>query len=1012
MRLLFVLAVLLCPLGTLNAQTSMYHTEPDALFRKGVDLVNKAEYAAARETFENYLRQGDNQLKKTEAEYYRAFAALSLFHQDGEKLVEKFISDHPSHPKASVAYYELGDFYYKQKEYSRAIEYLTKANFQALAPDQRLNLLFELGYSHFTKRQFAQALASFNKLKSGNSAYQAPASYYAGYIEYEQGDYEEAIRDLERAGQNPAYENVVPGMIASIYYNQGRYDDVIAYSEKVLSGNTRVNEKDFYLLTADSYLFKEEYEKADAFYSRYQENMANPAPAVRYRIGYTRYKLGDDASAIEEFKRSASEKDSIGIYSSYYLGILYLKEGNKLYALTAFDNVRKSDMGPELIEESTYQYAKVAYDLGRTEEAIGVMNDFVAQYPESAHLDEVNDLLSQAYLNSNNYNLAIRHIENMPAVNRNLQGIYQKATYLKGAEEFNKEDYPEAIRLFEKSLKYTPDPQYAVLAATWSGEAYSVGRRYEEAIPYYRKALAVTGDSPEKLRAHYGLGYAYFNTKQYDQARRHFRTYTEALRGATNKQYYTDALLRLADCHYVDKEYERALGYYREAIRENTVDGDYAHLQAGVMLGILGKVDEANREYNFLTQQFPDSRYADDALYQRGQLNFEKGNFESAVRGFNELINREPNSQYVPYAYLRRGAAYYNLQDYDKAIKDYATLLDKYPRHPVASEALLPLQEVLSAQERSDEFESYLTAYKAANPDNEGLEAIEFETARNHYYNLAYQKTIDGFRNYVESYPNNPKVPEAKYFIAESFYRLGEFSRAMPLYEALADLPSFAQYNRVISRLAELRAEEGSYDQATARYYQLEKIARNKKEQFNAWAGLMEAYYAMGRYDSVTHYATTILENGNVNISAGNMASLYLGKASYARGELDDARDEFLTTLNSARDQYGAEAQYLLGKIFYEQGDYPQSVETLINLNKNFSAYENWVGEAYLLLADNYVAMDDDFQARGTLNSLIENFPGEDIKARARQKLEEINQQTARESEEVIIGSDTSDMNN
>ncbi len=1012
MRSFFVIAVLLCSVKLVGAQTTLYHTEADALFRKGVDLVNKAEYAAARETFEAYLGQGTNQLKKTEAEYYRAFSALSLFHQDGEKLVEKFIHDNPSHPKASVAYYELGDFYYKQKEYTKAIEYLNRANFQALSPEQRVTLLFELGYSHFTRRQFDQALTSFNKLKSGNSAYQAPASYYAGYIEYEQGKYDQAITDLERAGQNPAYENVVPGMIASIYYNQRKYDQVIAYSEKVLRGNVRVNEKDFYLLTADSYLFREQFDKAGEFYARYQENVSNPAAPVRYRIGYTLYKLGDDASAIEEFKRSASEKDSIGIYSSYYLGILYLKEGNKLYALTAFDNVRKSDMGSSLIEESTYQYAKLAYDLGRTEEAINVMNDFVASYPQSAHIDEVNDLLSKAYLNSNNYNLAIRHIEGMPQVNRNLQGIYQKATYLKGAEEFNKEDYAEAIRLFDKSLKYTPDLQYAILASTWAGEAYSVGRRYEEAIPYYRKALAGAGNSPSKLQAHYGLGYAYYNTKAYDQALKQFLTYTEALSTSSNKQNYTDALLRVADCYYVNKEYSRALSYYRAAIRENTVDGDYAHLQAGVMLGIMGNVDEANREYNYLSEQFPNSRYADDALYQRGQLNFEKGNFESAVRGFNELIRKEPNSQYVPYAYLRRGAAQYNLQQYDKAIEDYATLLRKYPRHPVASEALLPLQEVLSGQNRSDEFAGYLTAYKAANPDKEGLESIEFETARNHYYNLAYQKTIEGFRSYISSYPNNPKVPEANYFIAESHYRLGEFDKAIPVYEALTGDPSFAQYNRVIARLAELRSEGGSYDQAIERYYQLARIAQNKKEQFNAWSGLMEAYFAKGQYDSVTHYANTILEKGNVNISAQNKASLYLGKASYARGDLASAQDEFLTTLNAARDQYGAEAQYLLGESFYRQEKYQQSVETLINLNKNFSAYENWVGEAYLLLADNYVAMEDYFQAKGTLNSLIENFPGEEVKSRARKKLEEISKRQASRPEEVIIGSDTSSINN
>lgn len=1009
MRRFFIVCILFVSIQTTWAQTTLYHTEPDALFRKGFDLLTKAEYAAARETFEEYLAKGDNQLKRTEAEYYRAFAALSLFHQDGEKLVENFIQDNPSHPKASVAYYELGDFYYQQKEYNKAIEYLSKAEFAALSPEQRNNLLFELGYSHFTKRQFSQALTSFNKLKSGSSAYSAPASYYAGYIAYEQGNFDQAIVDLERASENAAYENVVPGMIASIYYNQKRYDDVIAYSEKILKGNRRVNENDFYLLTADSYLFQENYQEASRFYSLYSEQNSNPAPPIRYRIGFAEYNLGNDEVAIEEFKRAASEKDSIGIYASYYLGVLYLKQENKLYALTAFDNARKGNLGPELTEESTYQYAKVAYDLGRTEEAINVMNSFTEEYPRSSHLDEVNDLLSKAYLNSNNYNLAIRHIESMPQVNKNLQGVYQKATYLKGAEEFNKENYQEAITLFEKSLKYTPDATYAMMANIWIGEAYSVGRRYEESIPFYQKALTRGNDlnGEAYLQARYGLGYAYFNTKQYDQALTQFKQYTDVLRNAKNRQYYTDALLRVGDSYYVNKQYQQALNYYREAIKEKTVDGDYAHLQAGVMLGIMGNVEEAGREYNFLSENYPDSRYVDDALYQRGQLNFEKSNFEAAVRGFNELISQRPNSQFVPYAYLRRGAAHYNLTAYDKAISDYATLLQKYPTHPVASEALLPLQEVLNSQERTDEFDGYLVAYKEANPNKEGLESIEFETARNHYYNLGYQQTIEAFQKYIRSYPTNPKVPEARYYIAESYYRLGEFEKAVPVYETLTDNPGFDQYTRVISRLAELRTAVGNYDQAIERYYQLEKMARNKKEQFNAWSGLMEAYYSKGIYDSVTHYATTILQKGNVNISAQNKASLYLGKAAYARGDLAAAQDEFLSTLNNARDQYGAEAQYLLGESFFRQKKYQQSIETLINLSKNFGAYENWVGESYLLLSDNYVAMEDYFQAKGTLNSLVENFPGEEIKVRAQEKLLKIQALEETENREVIIGSDS-----
>ena len=168
----------------------------------------------------------------------------------------------------------------------------------------------------------------------------------------------------------------------------------------------------------------------------------------------------------------------------------------------------------------------------------------------------------------------------------------------------------------------------------------------------------------------------------------------------------------------------------------------------------------------------------------------------------------------------------------------------------------------------------------------------------------------------------------------------------------------------------------------------------------------MESHYLLAQYDSTTQYAQIILEKGNINAGAQNKASLYLGKAAMAKGDYDLAQDEFLNTLNSAQDEYGAEAKYLLGEIQYLNKQNKQCYETLISLNSDFAAYPDWVGKSFLLLADNYLAMGDSFQAKGTLNSLIDNFPQENIKVIAREKLkkitdEEVNKQKQLKADSV-----------
>jgi TolA-binding protein len=120
-----------------------------------------------------------------------------------------------------------------------------------------------------------------------------------------------------------------------------------------------------------------------------------------------------------------------------------------------------------------------------------------------------------------------------------------------------------------------------------------------------------------------------------------------------------------------------------------------------------------------------------------------------------------------------------------------------------------------------------------------------------------------------------------------------------------------------------------------------------------------------------------------------------------ARGDFETAKDEFLNTLNTAQDEYGAEAKYRLAEIFYQQKEYKQMYETLVSLKIDFASYDNWVGKAFLLLSDYFIAVNDPFNAKATLQSLIDDFPLEPVKEEARRKLKEIDDAEIQKKYEV-----------
>ncbi len=970
------------------AQETYSQKKSERLYKTGLELVERKEFGAARSTFEEFLAQNNiNDNRTIEAEYYQAFCALNLYHQDGEKLVDNFIQAHPENPRAASVFYDLANFFYAEKNYGKVIDYFSKVNFSTLSNGQVNTGRFKWGYSLFNLKKLNESLDQFNFIKNMGGQYGPASSYYAGFIESSQGNYENALTDLKRAGENESYSNIVPYLICNAYYKQKKYDDLLSFANSIKSKNEVANAVDIALLSAEANFKKEDYKTSFEGYKTFLDGKPTLERGVLSRAGYSAFSIGMDEEALTYFKAAASNKDSIGFYSSYYLGVLYLKKKQKQLALTAFENAKKFAQDKRISEESQYQYAKLALDLDRGDIALDGLEAFIKQYPTSIHLTEAKELLSQAYVTTNNYDKAIAYIESLERHGPALDKAYQKASFLKGTEFFNQEDYVQAKAYFLKSLTTAIDLKYKAEAFFWMGEIHSISKNYELATESYQDFFEVSSfNNPElSSKGRYGLGYAYFNLEKYDKALINFKDFVNQ----SNQQNsnFGDAMLRLADCYYVTKSYSEAINSYKKASALKVSEADYAYLQLGNIYAILGNYKEAAESLDMVTKKFPDSRFVVEAMFQRAQLDFEQGNYAAAVSGFTKLVDSGKPNKFLPYAYVRRASSYYNLKEFDKTAADYITVLDLYPTHPVVNDILLPLQEALNNAGRAQEFDNYLDKVKSANPNAKGVEAVEFEASKGFYFNQDYARAIKKLTSYAANYPESPRLDEANYYRAESHYRLKEYSKALELYYQLNEHPTFSLSNKVINRVAELEFKNSNYEKAIPYFIKLYKVASTKKELFNAWSGLMEAHYQIKNYDSVVVYAHLILDKAKVNAGAENKASLYLGKAALGKGDFENAKDEFLNTLNNAQDEYGAEAKYLLGEIQFNNKEYKECYQTLTSLNTDFSSYPLWRGKAYLLLSDYFVAIKDPFNAKASLQSLIDNTPILFIKEKAKEKL-------------------------
>jgi TolA-binding protein len=983
--------------STVLAQNTLGITEPEAHFRNGLEYYEKSNYVAARQEFGEYLNTQDKLLStsdynKVTAEYYVAVTGLYLNYPEAEVQVDRFVKNHSEHPKAQQIYSDLGKYYYEGGEYEKAVTYLEKAIKLPGNGAKKMESTYQLAMSLYKTNQTDQALPLFNQVKTDASFPNAgDASFYAGVINYQKNNFDEAYQDFARIENHPYYKNEVPNWIISSLYQQKKYDQLLQYGEKTLTqqrGNTKLD--DVALYVAEVHYEKGDYAAAVKAYERYNKMKAGKVPpAIALHYGHSLFRTNNYDGTISVLKSFSAGKDSVSQYGSYLLGISYLKTSNLSYALTSFGNAAKLNFNETIREEAAYNHAKIQLELGNNNDAIKEFNDFMAQYPQSKHMEEATELVAEGYAGASNNAGAIKYIEGLSKRNAKINGTYQRLTFNQGVIEFNQQKFQPAIALFDKSIRFPIDEEIYISASFYKAESLYGLKKIDESVALYNQISKNPKAGIYARKSLYALGYVYYNQKKYSQALGYFKEFVSDLNGI-DSQIIEDAHARLADCYLAAKNYDEAIRTYEKVAVNGKTDKDYALFQKARAYVYMNREQEARRQFELLVSSYPSSRYLDDAYFQMADIDFQKQSYSAAVKGFTRMINETPKSTLIPAALLRRAQSYHNLQVYEQAIVDFRKILTEYSDSPSASSALEGIQESYTAVGRPEEFTQVLGVVRKNNPGNEKLEEVEFDNVRNLYYAEKYDAAIKALQEFLNSYPASKHQYDARYFIASSYDKRGDVNEALQFFSKVVQDNRSTFVAAAAQRSAELEIGRGNYNNAVTNFRILLRNAESKKEQAQAWIGLMDNYYTLKSYDSTLYYAREVITAGNIIPGGLGKAQLYLGKVPYEKGDLTKAAEEFKKVAANSKDEYGAEASYWGAMVLFKNKKYKEAETAIIDMGKSFEGYDYWRVRSFILLAEVYVGLNEMGQAKATLNSIIENSDDKEAVELAKQKLTQI----------------------
>jgi tetratricopeptide (TPR) repeat protein len=973
------------------AQRNLFNTDPQTTFRDALWHFEEGKYAASQRLFQEVIKVTDSQAEmEVESRFYEALCSFELFNDDARNLLESFVNDYPESQKIKVAFFYLGNLYYRQRNYRDALEWYEKADASILKAEQRYEFKFKKGYCYFSTKKPERAKVLFNEIKDRENKYAAPATYYFSHISYTEGNYEVALSGFKKFSGESSFAPLIPYYITHILYLQKKYDEVVEYARPLLDSANVNKVADIAHLIGDSYFKLKRYGEAVPYFERYLNAGGKIERDDYYAIAYAYYMTRNYEKAIDNYKKVASVTDSTSQTAYYHMGDSYLKLDNKQQARNAFETASKFSFDKEITEDALWNFAKLSYELSYNpyHEAVNAFHRYIDSYPKSPRIEEAYRLLVNVYLSTKNYKEALNSIERIKKKNLELEIAYQKIAYFRGVELFNDRNYEQAIEHFSKSLTFKKDKRLSALAHYWKADAFYKLNRFDAAEKEYKAFLFEPGAASLKEfeLSYYNLGYCAFKKEEYKESITWFRKFT-GNKNQVAKRLVNDALIRTGDAYFILKEYDNAVENYAEALRLNLISSDYATFQLAVAAGLNGNSSKKIEKLNSLLADYPNSDYADDAKYELGNTYLQLAQYAQAIKFFKQVIDQYPNGSYAKRSQSKLALCYYNSDDNTAALETYKQIIRNHPSSPEAKEALNGIRNIFTESGDIASFEEFIKSKEGAAMSATVLDSTAYESAEKKYMKGEFDQALRGFEIYLEKFPNGFFALQANHYKADCHFRNREYLPALPHLEFVISKPRNRFTENALARASFISYQQKDFEKARKYYEMLEKNAEIASNLIDARAGLMRTNFILNDYLQASDYARRLIGMDKTSKDLINEANLIIGKSALKKGDDQMALAQFTEVSKVSQAETGAEAHYLLAELYFRKKDYEKCEKSIFDLIDRVPSYDYWIAKGFILLGDLFVAQDDLFQAKETFQSIVEKCEIPELVREAGEKL-------------------------
>jgi len=916
--------------------------------------------------------------EKEDALFHIAICSKRMFNEDTKFWFDEFLSVYPYSSKINSVNYELGIFYFRQANYPFALDYFQKCD------NETSEYNFKLAYTYFVLDSLESSKYYFSKLLNTESKYAGLSQYFYAHITYKQKHYKAALNGFFNLQEDKTFASIVPYYISQIYFLQKRYEDLIAYAEPMLDEVISSREAELNRMIAEAYYRKKDFKKAIKYFEIFFEKTTHSSSLDKLQVGYAYHNIQDFENAIRFLEPLQFSEDSAKQFVSYYLANSYLNIQEKNHALKSFKQATEYNYNTIMQEDAYFNYAKLSYELDLPfDNVLDILQYYLSTFSNTENTKMIKDLMINAFQNTSRYEQAFEQLKDLEFPSVSQKTAIQRLSFYIGVKVFNNQEYNQAITLFEHANKYKINQEITAMSTYWLADSYYNIAAFRKSADLYNEYLSISLSSSSNF-TQYNLGYAYFKLKNYQKAKNSFRKFTKL---AKDSMRLNDAYLRTADCYYMLSDFRMAEKNYELAANYALFDTDYAIYNRSVCLGLIGKSSDKVKLLQQLEENYKQSAYYDDAL-QDLAVHYKNANQAAlAIAYYDKLLLFANDDELKAKVHLSKGMIHFNANNIDDAIASFLFVLNDYAQTTSFKQALAGLRATYVSIVKVEEYLNIVNALPQVSISRAEQDSLTYSTAFMKFTEGDYGVAKTTFQQYITNFSNGIFSVDANYYLAESCVKVKDTICALSSFKKVVEAnnkhlePSFLYLARHYFTL-------NDFEKSNKYYQNIEKMATNNSVKREAVIRLMIGFETNKNEQSI-NYANKVLALEKIDNSLKSRASIILARSYFAHGNFQKAEKTFSFLSENSTSKVGAEATYMIAYLQFLNDSLQKSETIIYQLANDFTA-DYWIAKGFILLADIYLQNGNNFQAKATLQSIIENYEGEELLIIARKKFEQI----------------------